>query len=160
MCHFISKKKIFKIFKNQEVLGQPFQDKHGQFKNYYLPICKSIYQNYLRKNKKVTIVGLSGAQGSGKTTITEILKIILKEKYNLNTVSFSIDDFYKTLSERKKLSIKSHRLFLTRGVPGTHDIKLLSKTFKKLQKKKILENLLFQNLINQKMIEWSKENGQ
>ena len=39
------------------------------------------------------------------------------------------------MSERKKLSIKSHRLFLTRGVPGTHDIKLLSKTFKKLQKK-------------------------
>ena len=132
MCHFISKKKYLKYLKNQEVLEQPFQDKHGQFENYYLPICKSIYQNYLRKNKKVTIVGLSGAQGSGKTTITEILKIILKEKYNLNTVSFSIDDFYKTLSERKKLSIKSHRLFLTRGVPGTHDIKLLSKTFKKL----------------------------
>ena len=29
-------------------------------------------------------------------------KIILKEGFKLNTVIFSIDDFYKTLKERKK----------------------------------------------------------
>ena len=29
------------------------------------------------------------------------IKIILKERFNLNTVIFSIDDFYKTLQERK-----------------------------------------------------------
>ncbi len=128
------KKDYLKYLKKQEILGQPFKDKHEQLENYYIPISKLIYQNYLIK-KKVTFIGLSGAQGSGKTTITEILKIILKEKYNLNTVSFSIDDFYKTLSERKRLSKNSHKLFLTRGVPGTHDLKLLSKTFKNLQKK-------------------------
>ena len=128
------KKDYLKYLKKQEILGQPFKDKHEQLENYYIPISKLIYQNYLIK-KKVTFIGLSGAQGSSKTTITEILKIILKEKYNLNTVSFSIDDFYKTLSERKRLSKNSHKLFLTRGVPGTHDLKLLSKTFKNLQKK-------------------------
>ena len=135
------REKYLKYLKKQEILGQPFQDKNGQLKNYYIPICNLIYKNYLKKNK-VIIIGLSGGQGSGKTTITEILKIILKTKYNLNTVSFSIDDFYKTLSERKKLSKKSHELFLTRGVPGTHDIKLLLRTFKNLQKKSFRKFLI------------------
>ena len=128
------KEKYLKFLEKQEVLGKPFQDKLGQLKNYYIPICNLIYKNYLTKNK-VIIIGLSGGQGSGKSTITEILKIILKIKYNLNTVSFSIDDFYKTLAERKKLSKSSHKLFLTRGVPGTHDTNLLLNTFKNLQKK-------------------------
>ena len=128
------RKKYLKYLKKQEILGQPFQDKYGQLKNYYIPICNLIYKNYLTKNK-VIIIGLSGSQGSGKSTITEILKIILKTKYNLNTVSFSIDDFYKTKAERNKMSKNTHPLFLTRGVPGTHDINLISKTFKSLKKK-------------------------
>ena len=40
--------------------------------------------------------------------------IILKEKYNLNTVIFSIDDFYKTLKERKAMSKKINPLFFNR----------------------------------------------
>ena len=40
---------------------------------------------------------------TGKFTISNILKIILKEAYNLETVTFSIDDFYKTLDERKNV---------------------------------------------------------
>ena len=135
------RKKYLKYLKKQEILGQPFQDKYGQLKNYYIPICNLIYKNYLTKNK-VIIIGLSGSQGSGKSTITEILKIILKTKYNLNTVSFSIDDFYKTLNERKKLSKKSNKLFFTRGVPATHDTKLLLKTFKNLQKKSFKKFLI------------------
>ena len=37
-----------------------------------------IYKNYI-KNKKTKIIGLTGGQGSGKSTISNILKIILKE---------------------------------------------------------------------------------
>jgi D-glycerate 3-kinase len=82
------------------------------------------------------LVGLAGGQGSGKSTIAQILKIILKYKYNLNTINFSIDDFYKTLKNRKENSKKIHKLFLTRGAPGTHDILFLQQTFKKLFTKK------------------------
>ena len=82
------------------------------------------------------MVGLAGGQGSGKSTIAQILKIILKYKYNLNTINFSIDDFYKTLKNRKENSKKIHKLFLTRGAPGTHDILFLQQTFKKLFTKK------------------------
>ncbi len=125
------KKNYLNFIKKQEVLGEPFYDKIGQLKNFYLPICDSIYFDYT-KNNKTLVIGISGGQGSGKSTITKILKLILKIKYNLNTVIFSIDDFYKTLKNRQKMSKKVHKLFLTRGVPGTHDTKLLSNIFKKL----------------------------
>ena len=125
------KKKYLKFLKSQETLSEPFRDKIGQLNNFYLPISKMINDNY-SKNKKTKIIGLAGGQGSGKSTISNILKIILKEYFNLNTVIFSIDDFYKTLNERKVMSENVSSLFLTRGVPGTHDTKLIFNCIKKL----------------------------
>ena len=123
------KKKYLSFLSSQEVQTEPFYDKLGQLKNFYLPICEKIYQDY-KKNKIIKIIGLAGGQGAGKSTITQILKLILNYKYNLKVVYFSIDDFYKTLKERNKLSKNVHKLFKTRGVPGTHDTELLKKTFK------------------------------
>jgi D-glycerate 3-kinase len=130
----ILEKKYLSFLATQEVRSEPFYDKIMQLNKFYLPICKKIYQDY-NKNKKIKIVGLTGGQGAGKSTITQIIKLILEIKYNLNVVYFSIDDFYKTLSERKKISKKVHQLFKTRGVPGTHDTSLIKKTFKNLTKK-------------------------
>tara|TARA_B110000438_G_scaffold68300_1_gene68656 strand:+ start:1713 stop:2147 length:435 start_codon:yes stop_codon:yes gene_type:complete len=130
------KKKYLGFIKKQEVLGDPFYNKLGQLNNFYMPICQSIFNDYL-KNNKTMVVGLSGGQGTGKTTIAEILKLILKTRYNLNSISFSIDDFYKTLKARKEMSKRIHELFLTRGVPGTHDIKFLNKVLKVLKKKNL-----------------------
>ncbi len=129
------KEDYLKFVKKQESFGDSFKDKLGQLNTFYLPISEKIYKKFIKK-KKTIIVGLSGGQGSGKTTISHILKNILMTKYNLNVVSFSIDDFYKTFKERKKMSKMTHKLFLTRGVPGTHDILLLSKTLKKLTSNK------------------------
>ena len=128
------KKNYLNFLKKQEILGEPFHDKLGQLKNYYIPICDSINKEYKMK-KRTLVIGLSGGQGSGKTTIAGIIKIILKSKYNLNIINFSIDDFYKTQKQRKKMSFKVHKLFSTRGVPGTHDIHLLTKCFINLMKK-------------------------
>ena len=118
------KKKYLKFLASQEVASEPFRDKLGQLNKFYLPISKMIAEDYLKK-KKTKVIGLSGGQGTGKSTISSILKIILKEFYKLDTLIFSIDDFYKTLNERKKISNKISKLFLTRGVPGTHDTKML-----------------------------------
>ncbi len=129
------KKNYLNFLKKQEVSSEPFHDKIGQLKNFYIPICDFIYKNR-NQNKTTTIIGLSGGQGAGKTTISSILKLIIKKKFNLNVVTFSIDDFYKTQDQRKKMAKNIHELFLTRGVPGTHDTKLLNKLFINIKKKK------------------------
>ena len=67
--------------------------------------------------------------------MTSILKFIFKKQYGLNLCVFSIDDFYKTKIERVRMSKSIHPLFLTRGVPGTHDLKLLNEVIQKLKKK-------------------------
>ena len=130
------KSDYLKFLKKQEVTGKPIVDKIGKLNKLYLPLSKWIYSIY-KKDNKTKIIGLSGGQGAGKSTITGILKFIFKKKYALNLCCFSIDDFYKTKSERRKMSKKVHPLFLTRGVPGTHDIGLINKTIKKLKKKNL-----------------------
>ena len=134
------KSDYLKFLKRHETPGKPIIDKVGKLNKFYLPLSEWIYSVYI-KDRKIKIIGLSGGQGSGKSTITRILKFILKKKYGLNLCVFSIDDFYKTKSERKKMSEKDHPLFLTRGVPGTHDIQLLNNILKKFKKKKF-KNLL------------------
>ena len=71
------KTKYLKFLKSQEVLSEPFRDKISQLNNFYLPISKMIHENYL-KDKKTKVIGLTGGQGSGKSTISNILKILLK----------------------------------------------------------------------------------
>ena len=129
------KRNYLKFLKSQEIMSEPFRDKLGQLNRFYLPIGKMIHNEYL-KNKKTKIIGLTGGQGSGKSTISNILKIILKEGFSLDTVIFSIDDFYKTFKERKLMSKKISPLFLTRGVPGTHDTRMLHNCINNLKKRK------------------------
>ena len=129
------KSDYLKFLKKREVAGKPIIDKVGKLNKFYLPLSEWLYSIY-KKDKKIKIIGLSGGQGAGKSTITSILKFILKKKYGLDICIFSIDDFYKTKIERIKMSKKIHPLFLTRGVPGTHDLGLINQTIKKLKEKK------------------------
>ena len=131
----ILEKKYLNFLFSQKIRSKPFHNQIDQLNNFYLPVCEKIYQDY-RKDKKIKIIGLTGGQGAGKTTITQILKLILEIKYNLSVVCFSIDDFYKTLSERTSLAKDTNKLFKTRGVPGTHDTNLINKIFIDLNKKK------------------------
>ncbi|WP_206675320.1 hypothetical protein [Mariprofundus sp. NF] len=77
-----------------------------------------------RKQDKPLLIGINGAQGSGKSTMTAALAIILKQRFGYNVATLSIDDLYLTRDERNKLSESIHPLLKTRGVPGTHDIQL------------------------------------
>ncbi|KAI7875708.1 P-loop containing nucleoside triphosphate hydrolase protein [Lichtheimia hyalospora FSU 10163] len=88
-----------------------------------------------RKNKQLPsrplVVGVSGCQGSGKTTLCDTLSHLLgSEPHNLNVVSFSLDDFYLTRGEQAKLTKanEGNPLFQYRGQPGSHDVDLLKRT--------------------------------
>ena len=71
-----------------------------------MPLSEWIYSNY-KKDKKIKIIGLSGGQGAGKSTITQILKFILKRKYGLELCIFSIDACYM-LEYHSKGMVKVH----------------------------------------------------
>ncbi|QSP93422.1 hypothetical protein LPB19_09285 [Marinobacter salinisoli] len=70
------------------------------------------------------VIGIHGAQGTGKSTLTLFLREILTRHHQCPTASFSLDDMYLTRAERQQLAQSVHPLFITRGVPGTHDIAL------------------------------------
>ena len=78
------------------------------------------------------LIAVNGAQGSGKTTLCDYLCSSLREEYGRQCVALSLDDFYLTQAERKALAVAVHPLFITRGVPGTHDMGLLQSTLDQL----------------------------
>jgi uncharacterized protein (DUF427 family) len=45
------KKKYLRFLSSQEVMSEPFRDKLGQLKKFYLPISKIIMKEYLKKKK-------------------------------------------------------------------------------------------------------------
>lgn len=69
------------------------------------------------------VVGVCGSQGSGKSTVCKTLTTRLTES-GLKVANLSLDDLYLPLAERVTLAKHVHPLLKTRGVPGTHDIKL------------------------------------
>jgi D-glycerate 3-kinase len=77
------------------------------------------------------VVGLCGAQGSGKSTTAGRLAAKLAVSGHATAV-LSIDDFYLTRPERIALAQNTHALLGTRGVPGTHDTKLMMRTLLRL----------------------------
>ena len=89
--------------------------------NILVPLAESLRDFHLQKGRPV-IVGISGAQGSGKTTLASIVAEWLERELGLATACLSLDGLYLRKSERRELSGKVHSLLETRGVPGTHDV--------------------------------------
>jgi D-glycerate 3-kinase len=94
-----------------------------QFKDIYIPLAASLSVK-AKAQPSPLIVGINGAQGSGKSTLCVFLETILQEAFGLRSISLSIDDLYSTQTERILAAKRTHPLLATRGVPGTHDIKL------------------------------------
>jgi len=140
-CFLKVKKDYLKFLKKEKIFWKSNKNKIKNLKNYYIPMSFWIENKYKKKGKTL-FLGLSGGQGSGKTTVTGILKIILKKFFRRRIHVSSIDDFYKTSSDRNKMSNTIHPLFKTRGVPGTHDVNLVKNFFNEVKKKKFKKNKL------------------
>jgi len=134
-CFLKVKKHYLKFLNKEKIFDQSVATKIANLRRIYIPVSFWIDNKYKKKGKTL-FLGLSGGQGSGKTTVVGILKIILKKYFKRKTHVTSIDDFYKTLEERNKISSTIHPLFKTRGVPGTHDTNLIKKFFDFIKKKK------------------------
>ena len=133
-CFQKVKSDCIRFIKSQETSTEKFSNKDKMLKSYLIPVCFWISKKV--NNKQPYFVGLAGGQGTGKTTISSLLEIILRKYFKLNVFKISIDDFYRTRKERFNLSKKVHPLLMTRGVPGTHDIKIMLDFFRKSKTKK------------------------
>ena len=134
LCFGKVKKDCLKFIKSQETKADKFKNKERMIKSFLIPLCFWISKK--ADKKKPYFVGLAGGQGTGKTTISSLIRIILTKYFKLNVFRISIDDFYKTRKERISLSKRVHPMLLTRGVPGTHDINMMLNFFKKSKSKK------------------------
>ena len=90
---------------------------------YFIPLAKVIAKKIMQSRTPV-VIGISGAQGTGKTTLNYLLSQLLTEQ-QFKIAQFSLDDFYLTKNERNLLASQEHPLLCTRGVPGTHDTGML-----------------------------------
>ena len=140
LCYTKVKKDCIKFISSQETRTEKFRKKDKMIKSFLIPACFWLAN---RVNKKNTmIIGLAGGQGTGKTTISSLIKIILEKYFKLIVFKISIDDFYKTRKNRMILAKKVHPLLMTRGVPGTHDITYMSSFIKKANSRKFRSIML------------------
>ena len=82
----------------------------------------------MRRSERPALIGVGGAQGSGKSYQCRAYAAA-----NKGIAHFSLDDVYLTRTEREALAAEVHPLCLTRGPPGTHDLDLADVTIASLE---------------------------
>jgi len=111
-------------FIQREHLPQTYAADARQF---FLPLLQGIEEKIdsviQGKKRRPFTVGINGAQGTGKSTLAELLSSLLRQK-NYSVAKLSIDDFYYSKAKRRQLADTIHPLLRSRGVPGTHDVGL------------------------------------
>ncbi|MFP4007520.1 MAG: glycerate kinase [Spirulinaceae cyanobacterium] len=85
----------------------------------WLPLAMQLHEARLNHGKPL-IQGLLGGQGTGKTTISFLLPIILHHLGD-RAIAISLDDLYLSYKARQTLQQQDSRL-IWRGPPGTHDV--------------------------------------
>jgi D-glycerate 3-kinase len=91
--------------------------------HYWRPLAHRIAETRAALSRPI-VVGVNGAQGSGKSTLCDFLARSLLPETGLRAATLSLDDLYLSRAARERLAQDVHPLFATRGVPGTHDVEL------------------------------------
>ena len=74
-CFDKVKKDCLKFIKSQETKKDRFKNKEKMIKSFLIPLCYWVSNKV--DEKKPYFVGLAGGQGTGKTTISSLIRIIL-----------------------------------------------------------------------------------
>ncbi|MCC5638292.1 glycerate kinase [Nostoc sp. CHAB 5844] len=116
-------KSVLPVFRQfyQTTLRANFEQMLALLWDLWLPLAMKLAAHHQSLNRPL-IQGILGVQGTGKTTMCQVLSLILQE-LGYRTLSWSLDDLYKTYSDRLALLQQNPRL-IWRGPPGTHDIDL------------------------------------
>ncbi|NIV17409.1 MAG: hypothetical protein GWN47_03135 [Woeseiaceae bacterium] len=101
------------------------------FRDHVIPLGERI-SDLRRQKPRGVVVGICGAQGSGKSTLSLFLERWLRREAGLAVATLSLDDLYFGKQTREQLGLAIHPLFETRGVPGTHDTALGSDILRSL----------------------------
>ena len=107
--------------------------------NLWLPLAVNLAE-MRQQLGRTPIQGILGGQGTGKSTLALILSVLL-DHLGYTTANISLDDLYKTYTERHKLQKNDPRL-IWRGPPGTHDIYLGMKVLEQCLQKESKEPIL------------------
>lgn len=121
---------LLPAFRNLLQVEAISDDLQQVFSDVYLPMADWLDRHH---PGRLQLIGLSGAQGAGKSTLARILQLLLSEGFGKRVQVLSLDDLYLQPLERKQLAQSVHPLFATRGVPGTHDIALGLELLEKLR---------------------------
>lgn len=78
-----------------------------------------------RRLGRPLVMAVGGSQGSGKTTLSRALRLVLHHCFAVPACILSLDDFYLSRPARLELADCVHPLLATRGVPGTHEVEAL-----------------------------------
>lgn len=113
-----------------EARGLP--DSFRQTAACYLPLARWLIEAPWQEGP--LIVGISGAQGTGKSTMADFLAVELEFAADWSVAVLSMDDFYLSRVERLELGRKIHPLLTTRGPPGTHDCEMMDRYLRRLRR--------------------------
>ncbi len=119
------------VFAGQLALAQLPTKLAVELPRLYLPLAA--WLNQQRPTQGPLLVGINGSQGSGKSTLCQLLKYLLEAGFDCHTCVISIDDLYLSKASRQRLAAEVHPLLATRGVPGTHDVPLGLELFRQLK---------------------------
>jgi len=103
----------------------------GLILEHYMPLVSWLIRHY--HQRETIVLGINGAQGTGKSTLADFIRLELEADAGWRVAVLSLDDFYLTKAERQQLSIDAHPLLMTRGVPGTHDLRMLAACLDRLR---------------------------
>ncbi len=109
------------------------------FADTYFDLLFELATGLVSRGDDLLVVGIAGAQGTGKSTFARLLATVFERVFEKTTLVMSLDDYYLTRQERESLAQQVHPMLGVRGVPGTHDMAMLGQVIADLKARRNTE---------------------